>query len=142
MEDSPTRHAFIAELGGTISLTRSLIFGAHLYNFNQAKISMSGEPVSLPVIMKAGLTYLPHKSIMVCIETVKYVVYPAAFKAGLEYAPVEKLKVRTGISSAPHLYSFGIGFSHRRFQADYATFFHHALGMSNQIAVSYSFLRK
>jgi len=141
-DETPTRGTFIGEFGGLVNVTKQIVFGAHVYNINQSTIRIAGTKTELPVIMKAGLSYAPHSKIILNIETWKEIPYSASFKAGIEYSVVKKLQLRTGISTFPFTGSFGAGFHHLSFGADYAFSLHQTLGVIQQFSIYYSLKKK
>lgn len=132
-----TKSAVILEFGGQIEVTKQLSFGAHLYNASISSLRIGGDKVPLPMVMKAGLGYAPHKKLLLTVETFKELAYKASFRGGLEYAVIEKLKFRTGISTHPLVNHFGVGFRHLSFSADYAFSVQTVLGAVNQFTVAY-----
>lgn len=126
------------ELGGIAELIPSILFfGAHIYNFNQSEISAEFENEKIPVVMKAGLSYRPLESLMLNLETEKDVEQAAIFKAGLEYELIESLKFRTGINSQTEASFFGLGFSPRFLEFDYALAWTGDLGLTHHVSLSY-----
>jgi len=131
----------VIEFGGTAEINNHLVFGAHIYNLNQAKI-LKSEKEYIPVIMKAGLSYHPSKKLMINVETEKELDFKAIFRGGIEYAIIEKLNLRTGISSNPFSNYFGAGIFHKNISIDYAFSTHSSLGPTNQLSISYIFKKK
>ncbi|HSZ26340.1 MAG TPA: hypothetical protein VK766_11490, partial [Cytophagaceae bacterium] len=68
-------------------------------------------------------------------EIEKDALYKPSVKAGLEYAIIEKVKIRTGINTRPFINYFGVGFQNQRFQLDYALSKHSSLGFSHCISI-------
>jgi hypothetical protein len=132
MENLGVRKNIILDFGGIAELIpKRLFFGANIFNLNQATIN--GE--LLPVVMKAGLSYRPGKKVMLNGEVEKDVLYKPTVKAGLEYALLEKFRIRTGINTHPFINFFGAGFQNKTFQLDYALTKHTQLGYSHRISI-------
>ncbi|WP_017732961.1 PorV/PorQ family protein [Nafulsella turpanensis] len=110
---------FVAELGGKAMLLPKLHFAAHVYNISQSHVSRRSEE-RLPTLLTAGLSYLPSDKLQLYVQTRKNVEFPARFSAGLEYAIIPALTVRTGIRTRPVEGSFGLGFQIRRLHFNYA----------------------
>lgn len=126
----------VFEFGGIAELVPSrLFFGASVFNFNQARM----EEELLPVVMKAGLSYRPGKKVMLNGEVEKDLLYQTTIKAGLEYALLERFRIRTGINTYPFVQFFGTGFRNKKLQIDYAARLHTQLGNSHQISLSIFF---
>ena len=136
IEGLGTKRTYTIEFGGQAAITKELIFGAHIYNINQAKLAEYKDE-RVPTIMKAGLSYRPLDKLMLNIETEKDVNFPASFKAGVEYMIVEKLSLRTGISTRPFFNYFGVGFQFKSFDVNYALSTHSDLGLSHYLSLSY-----
>ena len=132
MEDLGVRKNLVLDFGGIAELVPSkLFFGATVSNLNQAKINNE----LLPVVMKAGLSYRSGKKIMLNSEVEKDILYKPSIKIGLEYAILEKFRIRTGINTNPFVNFFGVGFQNHSFQLDYALTKHLQLGYSNRISL-------
>ncbi len=122
------------DVGGVAAIIPELTFGLHIANVNQAKLS---ETERIPTVINAGLAYQPVKPLIFVIETEKDVDFDAVFKLGMEYKIIEKLRLRTGISTRPVRLHYGFGVYLKKFVIDYALVTHPQLGVSNQVSVSY-----
>ncbi|MEQ9231268.1 MAG: hypothetical protein RIF46_11350, partial [Cyclobacteriaceae bacterium] len=132
-----TKGAMIIEFGGVAEITEQILFGAHVFNINQAKLVKETDE-RLPTVMKAGLSFLPSPDLIISIETEKDLDYDEVFRVGLEYQIVENLFIRTGLSTEPFNGAFGVGFQPKRFQVDYAFSNDSNLGSVHEVSVSYS----
>jgi hypothetical protein len=141
IQEARSKKNMVIEFGGIAEITKQLVFGAHIYNLNQAKV-LKNEMEYIPVTMKAGLSYRPSKKIMINAETEKELDFKAIFKAGIEYAIIEKLRLRTGISSNPCSNYFGAGIFHKNIFIDYAFNTHASLGSSHHISISWIFKKE
>jgi hypothetical protein len=142
IEELNTRRAFVLEFGGIAEISKQVIFGAHIYNINQASLLGGHGKEAVPVTMKAGLSYRPTDKLMVNVETQKDLRHKPSFKTGIEYSVVEKLCLRTGISTQGFNIFFGMGFHNESLAIDYAFSSHNQLGISNQLSLSYKFRKK
>jgi hypothetical protein len=133
-EGYKTRANLVLDLGGVATIIPKLAFGLSIRNVNQAKIT---EEERIPTVVQAGLAYTPVEPLLLVIETEKDVDYKAVFKLGMEYKIVEKLSLRTGISTQPVQMHYGMGLNLKKFIIDYALITHPQLGFSNQLSVSY-----
>ena len=138
VEEFGSKRVVAFSFGGQSELVPNLIVGAHIYNFNQARLA-EFEDERVPTVMKAGISYRPGKKVMLNVETEKDLELDADFKAGLEYQVIEKLALRTGFSTLKQAASFGVGFAAQRFQIDYALTSQSRLGFSNHVSVGYKF---
>lgn len=138
VEEFGSKRVVAFSFGGQSELVPGLMVGAHIYNFNQAKLA-EFQDERVPTVMKAGISYRPGKKVMLNVETEKDLELDVDFKAGLEYQIVEKLALRTGFSTLKQAASFGVGFAAQRFQIDYALSSQSRLGFSNHVSVGYKF---
>lgn len=141
VSDLGTKGALLMEFGGVATITPVLFFGAHVYNFNQAKLA-SYQDERIPTVMKTGLSYRPTSQLMLNLEAQKDIDFPAMVKAGVEYQIVKHVYLRTGISTRPGISHFGMGLHKKKFLLDYALRTHTTLGLSHHLSVTVSFDKK
>ena len=133
-----TQQVLAIQFGGIAEITPQFFFGAHIFNLNQATlISETGE--QLPTVMKGGLSYRPTDELMLNAEIEKDLDFDEVFKAGIEYRIVEKVFVRTGISTRPFIGAFGLGFHPKQLKFDYAFKNDTALGNIHEFSLAYIF---
>ncbi len=138
IEGLGTRGAAVLELGGVADLNKKVHLGAHIYNLTQSRlVRTTGERV--PTVMKLGLSLRPLSTVVLNIETSKDISNPAILRAGMEYAIIPQLALRTGFSSSPFISCFGIGFKPGNLQVDYAFRNDARLGELHQMSISYAF---
>jgi len=137
IEGLGSRRTVALSLGGQAEIVpQRLVFGAYLYNLNQAKLAKYQDE-RVPTVLKAGLSYRPSKKLMLNVETEKDVEQDVDFKASLEYRVIEALALRAGLSSLTQQTTAGLGFVAGRFQIDYAAAWQTALGLSQHVGVSF-----
>ena len=129
------------DFGGTVSLGDDIVFGAHVTNINQAKISQF-ENEDLPTIMRVGISYSLIEALIFNLELEKDLDFPEKFKAGIEYRFYKEFYARTGFHAPPFIPSFGLGFKSGRIDVDYAFSAESNLGDIHQASVSYQFAKK
>jgi hypothetical protein len=142
IEELNTRRAFVLEFGGIAEISKQVVFGAHVYNINQASLLGGNSKEAVPVVMKAGLSYRPIEKLMINVETQKDLRHKSSFKTGVEYYVAEKLCLRTGISTQSFNAFFGAGFHNQSLTIDYVFSSHNQLGISNELSLSYRFRKK
>jgi len=128
----------ILELGGVAEMTPQLMFGAHIYNLTRSKLSKLSDEY-LPMTVKAGLSYRPSPGLMVNIEAEKEVLLDPIFKAGLEYNLKDRIWGRTGFTTQPNNFFFGLGFKPRRYHIDYAMTQNYRLGFTHHFSFNLLF---
>lgn len=135
LDNLGSKGTFSMDFGGIAEITPQLFFGAHVYNLNQAKLA-DYQDERIPTVMKAGVSYKAFSKLLLALETEKDVDFPAIVKAGIEYEIIKNLHLRTGISSKPFINYFGVGFSPKRLQFDYAVRSHPVLGLSHHLSLA------
>ena len=138
LEDLGSKRTLAFSFGGQSELLPHLIFAAHIFNFNQARLA-AFQQERLPTVMAAGLTYQPSARLLLTLQTEKDITLPVELKSGLEYVLVDKLALRAGVSPTRRSLSGGAGWKAKALQIDYALGGHAALGLRNQVSVSYQF---
>jgi len=128
--------ALALEFGGIIELVKKLVFAAHIFNLNIAKLEAD---MFVPVIMQAGLSYRPVKQLMINVAIIYDSERYTNWTGGLEYGIFEKLYLRVGFRAAPSTSYFGLGFYPGRFKIDYAFSRYYDFGFMHEASVSVSF---
>ncbi|WP_156126257.1 hypothetical protein [Hymenobacter sp. DG25B] len=137
IEGLGSRRAVAASVGAQAELIpRKLVFGASLYNLNQAKLA-EYEDERVPTVLKAGLSYRPTEKVMLNAEVEKDVDHAADFRAGIEYQALEALALRVGVLGVSEQVTGGAGFHAGRFRIDYAGAWHSSLGLSQHISAGF-----
>jgi hypothetical protein len=140
IQDLGARRNLVLNFGGQANITKELVFGAHIYNLNQAKLAEYKDE-RLPTVMKTGLSYKPIKQLFLAVEVLKDIERPVCYKFGVEYEIVKFLKLRTGLNVQPQVSYFGIGYQNTSFSLDYATTWHQQLGFSHTISLNFRFAK-
>jgi len=136
LEELGSKKVIAISLGGQSEVIPGLIFGASVFNINQAKLSDFMDE-RLPTVMRAGLSYQPIKQVLLVTEAEKHLEYPVNLKVALEYKIIEKLTLRTGVATATDQFSFGTGFQAKQLSFDYGFGRQSILGNIHQLAVSF-----
>lgn len=133
--------SLVLEAGGKAELNPQLHFAAHAYNLSQSRFSRHSEE-RIPILLKAGLSYLPTAKLQLHVQTFKDIEYPARFSAGIAYALIPQLVVRSGIQTRPLQPAFGLGFHLRRVLFDYAFQQQSQVGVKHQLSIGYRLQQK
>lgn len=137
IETIGSRRVLAIEFGGIAEISEQFVFGAHIFNLNQAELSEeTGQRI--PTVMKGGFSYRPSKELIINIEVEKDLGFDEVIRAGVEYQLIENVFLRTGISTNPFLNSFGIGFHPKNFKLDYAYSSDSNLGSIHDLTLAYS----
>ncbi|UOR03994.1 hypothetical protein MUN82_13675 [Hymenobacter aerilatus] len=127
--------AMALSLGGQAEIVpKKLVFGAYLYNLNQARLARYQDE-RVPTVLRAGLGYQPTEKVLLTVETEKDVDHDADFRAGLEYQVLEVLQVRAGFAALSEQTTGGVGFRAGQLRIDYAAAWQTALGLSQYLSL-------
>ncbi len=132
---------FVFELGGMAEIFPGLILGAYLFNPNRASIGHH-DSESLPVMMKAGVSYQPDDKTILCFEIKRG---PGEFtytKLGMEYILKNLFPIRVGAIINSAKISFGFGVYLKKFYFDYGTALDPKLGLSHELSILYRLSKK
>jgi hypothetical protein len=138
LQDLGSKKALAFSFGGQSEVIPHLVFAAHVFNLNQARLA-EYQQERLPTVMGAGLTYQPATRLLLTVQTEKDITMPVEVKAGVEYVLMDKLALRAGASPSRKSLSGGVGWQAKALQIDYALGGHNALGLRNQVSVGYLF---
>lgn len=126
------------EAGIMAQPVKNLFLGAHVFNPTGAQISSNTEE-NIPTIFRFGLSYNLANTIFLAAETEKDLDKPAVFKTGVEFELVDNLSLRTGFSTKPTLYTFGLGYNFKGVEANLAFTRHQKLGFTPHFSILYTF---
>ena len=127
------------ELGFQYQLTDQLLLGIHALNPYKTSIKTFFGEYSYPSRFNIGAHYRLSESFSFVTELEKDLLYPLNFKTGLEYAILNKIFIRTGISGKPYKLSAGMGFAVNKLKIDLAVAYNQYLGNSPSISFQYQF---
>lgn len=134
--DLPNKSAVSFELSLMGAITKNLSVGAHVFNPVNAKYS---EYATIPACYRLGLGWFPVKEVLVSAEIEMQTAEKENIKFGVEYNPLKMLSLRTGFSSSPQLWDFGIGLNLKDFTIDLTPTWDMTLGWSTHVSLSYQF---
>ena len=89
--------------------------------------------------MNLGISYQFSDKVRTNVEVEKDMEMPFSVKVGIEYYPVEYLYIRAGIITNPTMPTLGFGIVKGRFNLDFSSAFHSALGVTPSLGMTYSF---
>lgn len=116
----------------------NFLIGAHVFNPVRQSISKQDEE-KLPTLFTMGCSYRFFNKVIIACETEKDLIHKAVFKSGVEFELTENFFLRTGISTQPVYYSFGLGYSFKKIMIDIALTRHQILGYTPHFSMSYTF---
>ena len=128
--------AMVIDFGGIAEIIKGLKIGAHVFNVNQATLN---DQESVATMMRLGLSYAPSGDFILTTELEKHLELPENLKIGLAYSITNWVAIRTGFSSVPRSFSFGMGIkASSRFKVDYAFVDRKPAGIIHDLSLSYS----
>lgn len=113
-----------------------LTLGAHIINPTQ---STFGSSKKLPTSFGLSLAYKPNRNIILIVQGDDNTQYKTVFRTGIEYNPIKRVSIRTGIASNPTEVSFGLGWRVKHMVFDLAFSYHQILGYTPFASLSYTF---
>ena len=134
IENVATKSTVLTEFGVLTKLSSKINVGFHAYNLTGAKLFLSQH---IPTVLRVGIAYFPIKQVLFVAETEKYLGFRLNYKAGLEYQLVDKIHIRTGISTQQSTAHFGLGYANKKLIFDYAFSNNQALGISHHLALTW-----
>lgn len=130
------KNIFTFEAGLQYQIMKELMVGAHIFNpLRWTTTEFTDE--KYPTLLSVGIGYLPSDKVSIVLETEKDIDNPLRFKTGIEYKLIDKLHLRSGYSTSPSMYSFGMGINLNALKIDVATTVHPILGFSPQLGIIY-----
>jgi hypothetical protein len=123
-----------ASLGFTTNVTQRLKVGACVRNVNLPSWATGQR---LPVIVNAGVVYIPTTSFSFLAEIEKNTAHPPTIKGAVEYALKDRFFARTGHNLFPNAAFAGIGLRAWKLAFDYAMRFASAPGYAHVLSVAF-----
>ena len=138
-EENRSVSSFGAELGIQYLFTERLVFGFHVMNPYQTGVKLNSGIFRYPSRINLGTFYRLSDLFSLSSELENDFDNHFALKTGIEYAILEKLFLRAGVSGKPYQLSAGIGFQVKRLALDLATTYNPYLGNSPSVSFQYEF---
>ncbi len=125
------------EAGMMYRVSEQLYVGSHV--FNPVRMGIGETEEKIPTVFRLGVGYYFTDNVLVCLETGKDLEKQVVPKVGLEYQPLGRVFLRTGISANPVMNFFGLGYSWQSFHVDVAFSYHQVLGYLPDFSLRYEF---
>lgn len=138
-EDNRSAGSTGIELGLQYLITNQLVLGVHVLNPYKTGINTLSGNYRYPSRINIGAAYNLSKSFNLSSELENAFNGHLTVKTGIEYIILERLYLRTGISSKPNQLSAGIGFQVKKLTMDMATSYNQYLGNSPSVSFQYQF---
>ena len=129
-------NAVTFELSLMGAITKNFSVGAHVFNPVGVKYN---DYATIPACYRLGLGWFPVKEVLVAAEIEMQTNERENIKCGVEYTPLKMISLRTGFSSAPQLWDFGVGLNLQKFTIDLTPTWNMTLGWSTHVSLSYHF---
>jgi hypothetical protein len=134
-------NSFVAELGGTVTLSPKIAFGAYLYNLHQAR-DPNAENRFLSTMLKTGFSYKPISKLSLYTALSKQLDRKEQFHFGLEYLVHKSISARLGLSTQPFTSAFGFGINYRRLELNYNFSYLERPGNSHLISIIFNLKKR
>jgi len=128
----------IVNIGGTMSVTKSLQLGLHLSNISNSQNAAQ----SIPIKIQGGLLYKISKEILFYTDIVKQSNAGIQMRSGLEYKIHKYVYLRCGILTNPIKLNGGIGFISKYIRIDYSITWQNPIGCRHQLSALFSIHKK
>ena len=123
-------------LGVRYLVSEEITLGARL--FSPVRVTQGEGEDFLPQLLALGGSYRFSDQLSLNAEVHQDVEYPARFRFGLEYLPVESLAIRLGLATAAAELSFGLGYTVLdNVRLAFSGSYHEQLGWSPTFGVRY-----
>jgi hypothetical protein len=135
------------DIGFNTLIFKDFYLGFHAQNPIPTQSNDVSNSANIPVmasssIFRLGLSYRVNNLVLLNTEVKKDLSYPAAFRFGLEYKPIEKIAFRGGFETQPVKIAFGMGYIiSNTLSVDMAISSHSVLGVTPSLSINY-FLKK
>lgn len=110
--------------------------GASVLNIGRQKV-LPLEDDRFTSVIRIGALYKPSSKVAIVAEVEKQVIHPMAFRAGLEYYPIESFVIRCGAQAGPTELALGLGYKKQQFRLDVGSKYHPVLGWTPNIGFTY-----
>jgi hypothetical protein len=128
---------FTFDIGLNTLIFKDLNIGFYIQN---PIIKSLDNDLAPPSVFHLGAAYRLSDKVKILSSIEKHILYPAAFKMGLEYNVALNLALRCGFNTLPARMSFGIGFQWlKNWSIDCALTSHAVLGLTPSASVIYVF---
>ncbi|MGA7836723.1 MAG: hypothetical protein WB996_02050 [Ignavibacteriaceae bacterium] len=135
-----SKNTFIFDFGFLVILPGHLHLGFSYKNITRNSFGQNTD--ELPVTFQTGVSYQPINNLKVSLAVEKDIRYKASPSFGIDYRIIKNVAIRSGISTEPSKYSFGIGIFYSIINFNYAVFTHQELGLTHQADIIFSFGKK
>lgn len=126
------------ELGAKYKLNDEWTLGVHVFNPVMSKLAEYHDE-RLFSTLSLGTAFKASEQLTLTAEVQKTIDLKPDVKFGFDYKIVPAISLRSGISTNPGIYSFGLGFNVNNFIIDFSGNFHQILGFSPSTALIYKF---
>jgi len=125
--------SYSLDVGLLAKITDGIRWGFAATNLNRAQIGAAHE--QLPQTFSSGLSILPVSGLILNMDIFKDIDFPAELRVGIEYRILNRLAIRSGLTTQPDNFCAGLGLSFSYFAVDYAITNHPDLGMTHQFGI-------
>lgn len=135
-----SKGVLIFNLGAIAKLNDKIGFGFVIENISRSTLANESNQIPSVLWLGTDLNLLKEFSFTAAIR--KEIGFNPSLRLGTEYAILDFLKLRIGVSNEPNTYSGGLGILYDFIQADYAISSHTDLGLTHQFGIIIRFINK
>jgi len=129
---------FTFEMGAQYKINDQWTTGIHFFNPIMSKLADYHDE-RLTSTISLGCSFKASNQLLLTTEIQKSIEHKPDIKFGIDYKIVPSISLRSGISTNPGIYSFGLGFNYNNFIIDFSGNFHQLLGFSPSSSLIYVF---
>lgn len=119
------------EAGMTCKISRSIMFGVHLFN--------PMTPLnSIPSSIETGLNWKHSDNLFLSFSGAKMTGEPLSLQCGLSWHFIDRVVIRCGYMSSPSSYAFGMGFRAGPFRADAGFLVSSLTGVTSSLSITWT----
>jgi hypothetical protein len=115
--------------------------GARVFNPFRVRLqpeSGGQSPGELPVALSAGLSHQLSRELLLAVQADQSLNNGLQMRGGLEYSPMDPLRLRVGFSTLPASFHAGLGLQSGRWMGDLALSHHPFLGYSATLGLAWA----
>ena len=122
--------ALMMNIGILTQIGQSIWLGANIRNINRASYNFEFNDEELPQDMSIGISYKLEQKAVLVFDVLKDVRFPLTYRGGIEIEIIEHIVGRVGATYEPINYTFGLGYTSKKWQVNMVVQQHEILGSS------------
>jgi hypothetical protein len=128
----------IVNIGGTMSINKSVQVGLHINNISNTQ----NKNQTLPIRIQVGTLYKISSEVLLYSDLEKQSSSGINLRTGIEYKIHTHFYLRSGLQFNPMRFTAGVGFNNKHLSIDYSLAWQYPLGSRHQLSILVPFLKK